>query len=44
MSDIPKRKDHRVAMQICGWQEEGRMTVEQVRCPPGTNGKVSDAQ
>lgn len=30
MSDIQKRKTHRVDMRRSGWQEEGRMTVEQV--------------
>lgn len=34
MSDIQKRKTHRVDMRRSGWQEEGRMTVEQVRFPP----------
>lgn len=34
VSDIQKRKNHRVGMQRSGWQEEGRVTVEQVRFPP----------
>lgn len=34
MSDIQRRKDLRVGMQRSGWQEEGRVTVEQVRFPP----------
>lgn len=33
-SDIQKRKDHRVDMQRSGWQEDGRVTVEQIRFPP----------
>lgn len=34
MSDIQKRKDHRVGMQRSGWQEDGRVTVGQVRFLP----------